>query len=151
MLNLHILPSSVYFVARTGMIWMRLFSTSFEEISSHSHNPKWYAFHPSGKTDSHIAGCRITLSQQDRNEQWQRRNTCGDTRIWRPPFLVLPFFFLTDTAIFFPKLDIQAVTTILSKLDLFIFGLEYEWTQQGQSVRCKRTRFNLIFRPDLDF
>lgn len=60
-------------------MWMRLFSASFEEMYSHSHNPNCYTSHPSGKTDSHIAGCRITLSQQDRNEHGQWQNICENT------------------------------------------------------------------------
>lgn len=81
MFSLHISPSSVFFFffACTGMMWMWLFSASFEEMYSHSHNPNCYTSHPSGKTDSHIAGCRITLSQQDRNEHGQWQNICENT------------------------------------------------------------------------
>ncbi len=58
---------------------MQLYSASLEEIHSHLHNPNCYASHPSGKTDSHIAGCRITLSQQDGNELEQWQNICDNT------------------------------------------------------------------------
>ncbi len=58
---------------------MQLYSASSEEIHSHLHNRNCYTCHPSGKTDSHITGCRITLSQQDRNEHGQGQNICDNT------------------------------------------------------------------------
>lgn len=73
----------LYFFGWTGMMWMRLFTASLEEIYSHSHNPNCYTPHPSGKTDSHIAGCRITLSQQDRNERRQWQNICDNAAYLR--------------------------------------------------------------------
>lgn len=153
MLNLHILPSSVYFVACTGMIWMRLFSTSFEEISSHSHNPKWYASHPSGKTDSHIAGCRITLSQQDRNEQWQ--HTCGEFEALRQTSF-FTFTFFTDWymdlgfVLFFSNCTFRLWQPCCPNWTFYFWVRIWVYTA-GQSVRCKKIRFNLIFKPNLDF
>lgn len=76
--------------------------------------PNCYTSHPSGLTDSHIAGCRITLSQQDRNEHNDRlfvtarniystRNfnfppsTLFGTLQYRPPFLHREFVLSSST------------------------------------------------------